>query len=246
MSKKILVIGESCLDIHLYCSTERMCPDRPVPILKVTECTKNPGMAGNVHRNIRTAIDDCTILTNSNWQDVTKTRFVHGATNHMFFRLDSSNPVPRCDLGKLSLGGYDHVVVADYDKGFLDERGIEFICKSHPSTFLDTKKALGPWAEYATFVKINEHEYSRSNDIGPISDELKKTIIMTAGKKGAFHQGEQFPVEQLGVMDTSGAGDSFMAGLVIEYSKSGDIKAAIRFANQCATNVVQQRGVSVI
>jgi sugar/nucleoside kinase (ribokinase family) len=37
-----------------------------------------------------------------------------------------------------------------------------------------------------------------------------------------------------------------MAGLVIEYSKSNDIIKAIKFANECASKVVRQRGVSII
>lgn len=44
----------------------------------------------------------------------------------------------------------------------------------------------------------------------------------------------------------SGAGDSFLAGLVIEYAKNEDIRASIEFANKCASKVVSQKGVSVI
>ena len=43
-----------------------------------------------------------------------------------------------------------------------------------------------------------------------------------------------------------GGGDTFIAGLVAEYLKTNDIDKAIRFANDCATKVVQRRGVSVV
>ena len=48
------------------------------------------------------------------------------------------------------------------------------------------------------------------------------------------------------IKDSSGGGDTFIAGLVAEYIKTNDIDKAIRFANDCATKVVQKRGVSVV
>ena len=49
---KILVIGDSCRDIFVYCDVDRLCPDLPVPILNVVDQTENGGMAKNVQRNI--------------------------------------------------------------------------------------------------------------------------------------------------------------------------------------------------
>ena len=46
--------------------------------------------------------------------------------------------------------------------------------------------------------------------------------------------------------DVSGAGDTFMAGLVVEYCKTDDIIKSIKFANKCASEVVTHRGVSVL
>ena len=46
--------------------------------------------------------------------------------------------------------------------------------------------------------------------------------------------------------DSSGAGDAFLAALVVEYVRSEDIEKSIVFANECASQVVQHRGVSVI
>ena len=48
------------------------------------------------------------------------------------------------------------------------------------------------------------------------------------------------------VKDNSGAGDTFIAGLVAQYLFDGNINEAIRFANRCATKVVQKRGVEVV
>ena len=43
----------------------------------------------------------------------------------------------------------------------------------------------------------------------------------------------------------SGAGDTFLAGLVVEYLKSKNIEIAINFAQDMATQVVQKSGVNV-
>ena len=44
-------------------------------------------------------------------------------------------------------------------------------------------------------------------------------------------------------LDVSGAGDTFLAGLVAAYSKNRDLGIAIRFANRCAGEAVSKKGV---
>jgi sugar/nucleoside kinase (ribokinase family) len=48
------------------------------------------------------------------------------------------------------------------------------------------------------------------------------------------------------VKDISGAGDTFLAGLVSKYLKTVDIIKSIEFAQKCTTKVVQKHGVSTI
>ena len=57
---------------------------------------------------------------------------------------------------------------------------------------------------------------------------------------------KQYKVKKVDVKDTSGAGDSFMAALVVNYLKNNDIDKAIKYANDCASEVVKHRGVSLI
>ena len=44
--KDILVIGESCRDIFIYCDAPRLCPDIPVPVLNITNQTENVDLDG--------------------------------------------------------------------------------------------------------------------------------------------------------------------------------------------------------
>ena len=46
--------------------------------------------------------------------------------------------------------------------------------------------------------------------------------------------------------DVSGAGDTFLAGLVADFVKYKNIFSAIDFAQKCTTIVVQKSGVSTV
>lgn len=240
---KIQVIGESCQDIFIYCDAIRLAPDIPVPVLQERRVETNPGMAANVHRNIFTHVEDCSLITNSNWTQITKTRYIHDKSNHLFFRVDTPHLIEPINISDLVIDA-EIVVLSDYDKGFLTKSVIEKICSKHDLVFLDTKKKLGPWARNAAYIKINDYEYSNSIDF--ITSEIDHKLIHTRGNKGCDFRGVNYPVDDIEVQDTSGAGDSFMAALVIEYLKHNNIIEAITKANIAATKVVKTRGVGII
>jgi D-beta-D-heptose 7-phosphate kinase/D-beta-D-heptose 1-phosphate adenosyltransferase len=240
--KKILVVGESCLDVFTYCDAHRLCPDVPVPVLNIIDTKSNPGMAMNVQRNISNYMA-CEIVTNENWETISKTRYVHSESNHSFIRVDTPHNIKSINLNLIDYG-YDIIVISDYNKGFLSESDISEICEKHPLVFLDTKKILGDWAKKAAYIKINNFEYE--NSLKNIDEELSNKIIHTKGSFGCFYQGVNYPVKKVEVKDTSGAGDSFLSALVVKYFETTDIIESIRFANEKASSVVAQRGVTTI
>mgnify|MGYP003712688485 CR=1 FL=1 len=69
---------------------------------------------------------------------------------------------------------------------------------------------------------------------------------MTQGNKGCLFRRKIYPTEDVPVKDISGAGDTFLAGLAVEYVRTNDIIKAINFAQVCATFVVQKHGVSTV
>jgi D-beta-D-heptose 7-phosphate kinase/D-beta-D-heptose 1-phosphate adenosyltransferase len=245
----ILVIGDSCIDEYVYCSTDRFCPDAPVPVLNTIETVKSLGMAGNVSDNLKSLGEEVSFLTNK--QSVTKTRYVDKRTNHMFIRIDQGEdlikPVDRSRLESVIWDQFDAIVISDYNKGFLDEPTIKYISEQHEVTFLDTKKPLGDWASKIKFIKINNIELDQS--IGYLHDNekvYKEKIVTTLGSKGAHYMGETYDVQEVDVRDTSGAGDTFLAGLVHKFVSTKSITGSIRFANYCATQVVQKKGTAKI
>ncbi len=242
--KKILVIGDSCKDVFVYCAARRLAPDIPVPVLQIASTTHNPGMAKNVHRNVRAIYKNCVLITNNNWQSVTKTRYMHNSSNQAFMRVDADTPIDRINIHKINLKKYDIVAVSDYDKGFLTREDIRHICSNHPLVFVDTKKPVSGFLKGAAYIKINQFELERSL---PIPQYLLKRLICTKGGDSVEFNGKKFPIPNVvEVKDTSGAGDSFFSALVVRFAETGDIEESIRFANLCAGDVVQQRGVTVI
>lgn len=242
--KDILVIGESCRDIFVYCDATRLAPDLPVPILNVINQTENGGMAKNVQRNILSKISSCDIITNNDWINITKTRYVHKKTNHTFFRVDSSYEIKPINLLDINYKDYKIIIISDYDKGFLSTNDIEIICNNHSNVFVDTKKILGPWINNAKYIKINDYEYNRSKKY--ITPEIENKIIQTLGGDGCLFKSKQYKVKEVEVKDSTGAGDSFMAALGICYVKTNNIYSAIEYANECASEVVKHKGVTLI
>ena len=240
---RIKIIGESCLDVFVYCEAKRLAPDLPVPVLQENYIKKNPGMAANVQRNIDSLSIKTDLITNPDWETVVKTRYMHDSSNHIFFRVDTSHQIEPIKINDLELDA-EIIVISDYNKGFLSENDIQYICESHPLVFLDTKKVLGPWANKASFIKINDYEFSNSEKF--ITDKLQNKIIHTRGAEGCDYQGINYPVKKFDIRDTSGAGDSFMAALVSDFLNTSDIIQSIKSANIAASKVVQVRGVGVI
>jgi fructose-1-phosphate kinase PfkB-like protein len=89
-------------------------------------------------------------------------------------------------------------------------------------------------------------DYEQSLEINNV--EKRKNIEVTKYFTNAqFEYKEKiYPVKKVDIRDVSGAGDTFMSGLVVEYIRTADIKESILFAQECATVVVQKPGVATI
>ena len=243
---EILVIGDSCKDIYVYGSCDRLCPDFPVPSFIPSHEKQNLGMAGNVYQNILSLGARATLKTNS--AVIEKTRYVDKKTNHMFLRVDSGEEkVQRVKgLTKNFLSKFKLIIISDYDKGFLLQEDIKFICENHEQVFIDTKKILGDFCKDSLFIKINQNEYQNSIEYINKTPSLKNKIIQTLASEGCKIGDEIFTVEKVEIKDSCGAGDTFLAALCFKYLDCLKITDSIVFANKCATQVVQQRGVNVI
>jgi len=239
-SFNVLLIGDSCIDEYKIGTIDRLSPEAPVPVIKITETKAVPGMAANVKKNFENLGIYVDFITNN--EIITKTRYIDRRSGQHMLRVDDEPKiVPWNGHISIPIEKYDAVVISDYDKGFLTYKHIEDIIeKSHHSVnfpvFIDTKKTdverfQGAW------VKINELEYSR------LKSECSG-LIVTQGERGAKvpHHNIYCPTKAVEVNDVCGCGDTFLAALTLQYLYTKDIEKSIIFANIAAGITVQHRG----
>ena len=141
---KILVIGESCMDIYQYGKCTRLCPEAPAPVF-VPNCKKvtNAGMSMNVYNNLLAMGSKTQVVTNLGWEEITKIRFVDSGTNYILMRVDSNDEVKNIHgLSEINFEEYSAVVISDYNKGYLTEKDINYISDNHPVSFQSIRRVL--------------------------------------------------------------------------------------------------------
>ena len=252
---KVLVVGDSCQDIFIYGDIERISPEAPVPVFVPTKTEKNDGMGRNVSNNVESLEMNISTITNKN--GIVKKRYVDNRSGQMVLRVDEHDYCERIDKKVLEtirnneckphfndVTKVDAIIISDYCKGFLEEEDIQFICENNDNVFIDTKKQLGNFIQSADFIKINELEYKKNHEV--LSDGFEDKLIVTLGSKGCRYRNTIFSVPEVPVRDVSGAGDTFLAGLVRGYLDTGNIVEGIKFAQRCTTLVVQKHGVATV
>jgi D-beta-D-heptose 7-phosphate kinase/D-beta-D-heptose 1-phosphate adenosyltransferase len=251
---KILVIGEICIDEYVYGTCDRVCPEAAAMCFKRSSLPnkQNYGMAGNVFENIKSinpSLDISLLSNNKSIQSIIKRRFIDLKYNTIIFREDINDQTERIKLSNHSLNHYDIIIISDYNKGYIHYDDYSTIRKlaSKAKIFADTKKNISTeLIQNIDFLKINNKEYL-DNKI--FLDNNKCNLIVTQGQDGALlirdNNKQHFPTNPIDVRDVCGAGDTFLAGLVVKYAETMNIEDSIIHANKMAGQVVQKFGVTV-
>ena len=230
----ILLIGDDCRDVYQYGTVARISPEAPVPVFKFDHEKTKPGMAGNVYENLIKF--NCQINYVYD-RTSTKTRLIDQRSGQHIVRIDNDVTSQPIRLASDNFSTYDAIVVSDYNKGTVDYELIESIRRLYSGPiFVDTKKT--DLARFrGCFVKINALEFS-------MAKTLPDNLIVTDGHRGANYQGRNYPAQEIEVVDTCGAGDTFLAALAYGYlNNDNNIELAIEFANRAAAITVQHSGV---
>ncbi len=247
----ILIIGDSCEDKFIYGDVSRLAPEGPAPIFNPEFSKSNGGMSLNVKANIEAIGAKATLITQT--EKIVKIRYVDERTNSLLLRVDEESKLSRIkseiveNINNNIYNNvfYDALIISDYCKGFLQDSDIEMISSKNSNVFLDTKKLLGSWCSDCDFIKINQTEFDRTKHTIDKLNILEKLII-TRSDEGCEYKNTIHPVEKVNIKDLSGAGDTFISGLVCEFCNTKDIIKAIKYAQECATIVVQKKGVCTI
>ena len=244
---KIAVVGDSCTDVYVYGSCDRLCPEGPVPVLNKMHQIDGGGMALNVFNNLETFFGNDVYLYSNDLHNMVKVRYVDEKTNQLLLRVDHNDTCDRITentIQEIKEEKYDAIVVSDYCKGLLTDNDIERLGKLSPLSFLDSKRKLTPEIVSSyNLIKLNEKEYQLNFDLVKRSP---KRFVITLGSKGVMFMGKMFPPPKiLQTYDVSGAGDTFLAALISQILSNYSIHSGIEFAQECCNKVIQRRGTCV-
>lgn len=261
----ILLIGDSCMDVFIRGTVERLCPEAPVPVLNPTSKTINPGMAANVEANLKSLCPEANVTFITQTSAIMKTRYVDKTTGYILLRVDEGDKiVEKLTLESLlqklpadfNFNTLDALVISDYNKGFLTESNLKeiidhFATNSHAQIYMDTKKILGPWCLQVDYVKINSKEYQEQLKHIHRPQAYCSGLIVTLGEEGskAYLLSSEHHVQgqKVEVMDVSGAGDTYLAALVVSnHQVNTPITKSMAYANKAAAVAVSKHGVVAV
>lgn len=243
-SLKVLLIGDSCLDIYHYGTCDRMSAEAPVPIFSEIDSESRYGMAANVYLNLHSFNLDVDFITNE--RTIEKHRYIDEKTRQHLLRVDKNEHAPMDHYQYYSehFDDVDVVVVSDYDKGFLPSETCTKIAETcinkNIPLFVDSKKRDLSCFKNA-ILKINEVEYSQT-----ITYPEEHKLIVTMGPEGCIYDNKQYRIKKVEVFDVCGAGDVFLASLVYKYMRHGSIEKSLDFANKAAAYSVTKFGTYVL
>lgn len=158
----------------------------------------------------------------------------------------------------------DYVVISDYNKGTI--RNAQKIIESCKYSFVDPKAPLEyyknafvlkpnfkefiEWSGLTPEQSIEEFIYANYFELIKIRERLNvSNLIITAGAEGCILVTEKvrlFKAPKVDEIDVTGAGDSFLAGLVCKYKETNNIINAIKFANLVASIAVSKKGTAYV
>lgn len=249
----MLVLGDVCWDTRIIVSAIKENPEnKSTPVFKVcswTESSSVRGMAANVANNLKHQKIYVTEFFPPEESWCQKERYIKlnplDYSEETLFRLDEDKVAAKAITPVYLFDYVDAIVVSDYNKGFITKEVlvevVEYAKYRNIPVFIDTKCTDLVGLEYA-FIKINEPEAAAISAYPNNTDR----IIVTKGARGCVIGDKSYPAIQYsgtGGIDVCGAGDSFLAGLVVGYLKfEKDLDKAIKWATCCAHIAVGHYG----
>lgn len=101
-------------------------------------------------------------------------------------------------------------------------------------------------ADILVFGLNKDEDEALINTLRDLAKEKNKIIIITLGLYGSIvYAGKEFyvqPAKSVKAVDTTGAGDSFLAGFLVQYFKTKDIQKSLTAGTLLASEVIQKVG----
>lgn len=175
------------------------------------------------------------------------TGFNPGAMKHPSC-FDFNGGIDRDSIAIISPGNLTDMI--NYAKIY-KAAGIKYICDPGQSLTAWDSNALSDWIDGSYILITNDYELELVMKITSLSKEelLSKTIflITTLGEKGAIVSSKKGdvaipPAKVKTVLDPTGAGDAFRAGLIKGVVSGKDIEISAKLGAVAATYAIEQYG----
>jgi rfaE bifunctional protein kinase chain/domain len=252
-SVRSLTVGDNMIDRYVFCTSSRLCPEAPVPVLVPTETLVRNGGAAHVS-------DQMQALCGASWNFFTnaptiKTRYMVG--HHLVMRFDEDKNIAIADAQKIEglakhlkdNPRYDVVIISDYAKGLITAEFCEWIVaycsKEKIPVIVDPKGAK--WAKYqgCDLICPNAAELKAWDDASRFPFMLFKR-----GEKGlSLYQPSgctDYPAQAKHVFDVTGAGDIVVAVAAAVIGAGGTLTQAAAISNIAAGWSVGEVGTVII
>lgn len=209
---RVLVAGDTILDVYSHGTVERISPEAPVPVFDHSHDNLALGGACNVASNIRSlfrdrrleidffgfySIDIAHMLSEFHINCIgvpaevlKKKRIV--ANNHQLLRIDNFknykddnlSAVLRHKWEQIKFENYDIVVLSDYDKYTLTEKEFNYLADSLVDTplLVDLKRVRSNMNHFNSKTILKCNQ--KEYDSNPHIKFLSKNLVVTQGERG--------------------------------------------------------------
>ena len=272
----ILVIGDVMLDEYIVGEVERISPEAPVPVVKVTNKYSTLGGAGNVARNIKElgakvtcigsigddsagfdirhnllSLDINPRLIITEGISTKKTRIIAERSTQML-RIDEEDWTA-VNIDKIDLSGeYDIIIISDYGKGMINPELLDAVKNLNTKIIIDPKPSNGisKWYDNVFMITPNEKEFNKIDELYPYVIESSEYVLLTLGKDGmdlmTYDSIKHIDGEPVNIHNVSGCGDTVISIVSVCISLGMDVLTSAKIANSCAAYVATQPGTSTV
>lgn len=255
----VVVIGDAIVDEYIFCRSERMCPEAPVPVLAPERQEERPGGAMNVTEQLR-----ALGVHGKGVYGVPmsiKRRFMVG--HQMMMRVDEdAQSTTTFDAVVQGLSKYvfgeskiDAIILSDYAKGTLTPELCQYVIKfANENGILVIVDPKGTdWTKYegATWICPNEKE-SDAGEYVHLAPPNRNVLFKRGARGLLVHEFESqgqgsftaIPARAHKVFDVTGAGDTVVAVFTAALAAGAPATQAAELANIAAGWVVGEIGTT--
>ena len=242
---KIAIVGETIIDEFVNVTYEGHSMKSACPVYKLNSNEKQVQQGGTtaIANHLRDFVKSIHLITNSN-NEIVKTRYIDsfdGKKHVEINKFDTSG----FEKIKINTRDYDMVLVADFGHGFCDKLeindGFHLMCQTNSNNFGFNR--ISKWKDYRKHtvsldlreasLQMNKNITNSEKDIIDLYNyEINSDwMFITLGSKGsAFTNGKKVGLQSAfpsKIVDTIGAGDTFLAFACLQASMQSDIKELV-------------------